>query len=206
MCASLSSVASLANLGRILEQYRPRLLEMLERRIDPSLATRIDPGDVLAEAFLAARNRWPGVEAEMCSPTAVAKACNRQYAWLYRLVRDTLIECYRRHTAQKRDLRLDLRWPDASSIQLGYGLIDHGTSPSEALMREELQQQVRRVVSLLRERDREILWMRHNDELSFGEVALILEIHENTAIVRHLRALRRFHELWQTLHSENSLL
>lgn len=199
------SVSSFASLGRMFEEYRPRLSAMLERRIDPSLARRVDPDDVLSEAFIVARIRWPNAAAQMQAESPGTTPSSKQYAWLYRLVLDTLIEVYRRHTRHKRDLRLDLPWPDASSIQLGLGLINQGTSPSDAVMRTELQQHVRKVVSLLKEDDREILWMRHNDQLSFHEIAIVLSITENAATVRFARALVRLRALWRTLHNEGSL-
>lgn len=173
------SVSSFASLGRMFEEYRPRLSVMLERRIDPSLARRVDPDDVLNEAFIAARTRWPSVSAQMQTDSPGSTPSSKQYAWLYRLVLDTLIEVYRRHTRHKRDLRLDLPWPDASSIQLGLGLINNGTSPSEAVMRTELQQHVRKVVSLLK---------------------------EDAATVCYARALVRLRALWRTLRNEGSLL
>jgi RNA polymerase sigma-70 factor (ECF subfamily) len=196
------SVSTFANLGRIFEEYRPRLLAMLERRIDPSLAHRVDPDDVLNEAFIAARLRWPSVAAQLQSPSPAFDPTSMQYAWLYRLVLDTLIEVYRRHTRQKRDVRLDMPWPDASSLQLGFGLVNQGTSPSEAVMRAEVQQNIRRVVALLKEPEREILWMRHNDQLSFREIGAVLSITENTATVRYTRALRRLRVLWQSINME----
>lgn len=196
------SVSTFANLGRVFEEYRPRLLAMLERRIDPSLAHRVDPDDVLNEAFIVARLRWASVANQLQSQSLPSDPSSMQYAWLYRLVLDTLIEVYRRHTRQKRDVRLDMPWPDASSIQLGFGLVNQGTSPSEAVMRGELQQSVRRVVDLLKEPEREILWMRHNDQLSFREIGAVLSITENAATVRYTRALRRLRVFWQGIQKE----
>ena len=194
------SVSSLANLGKMFEEHRARLLAMLERRIDPSLSLRVEPEDLLSEAFITARSRWPSVAENMQAQSS--DPSKLQFAWLYRLVLDTLIEVYRRHTRQKRDVRLDLPWPDASSIQLGFGLVHQGTSPSEAVLRTELQQHVRNIVNLLKEPDREILWMRHTDQLSFNEIGVVLSISENAATVRYTRALRRLREFWQAFQKE----
>jgi DNA-directed RNA polymerase specialized sigma24 family protein len=51
----LSSISEIAALAKVFEALRPRLLAKLERRIDPALAPRIDPEDILSEAFLRAR-------------------------------------------------------------------------------------------------------------------------------------------------------
>jgi RNA polymerase sigma-70 factor (ECF subfamily) len=64
---------------------------------------------------------------------------------------------------------------------------------------------VRQVVELLKEKDRQVLWMRHQDGLSHQEVALVLGITENAAMVRYTRALGRFKDLWQHLNSHEGL-
>lgn len=57
--AGASSLADLAALGQLFEDHRPRLLAMVQRRLDPALAARVTAEDVLSEAFLQARRRWP---------------------------------------------------------------------------------------------------------------------------------------------------
>lgn len=193
------SVSSLANLGQVFERFRPQLLAMLERRMDPGLGQRDDPEDVLSNAFLAARHRWPTVESQMCSGAEGEEAF--QYAWLYRITLDTLIERYRFNARDKRDMRRDLAWSQAGSSQL-CGLMKQGTAPDKAMLRRELQEEVRRVVGMLKESEREVLWMRHEDQLSFPQIGLVLDISENAATLRYTRALRRLRELWQETHSE----
>jgi RNA polymerase sigma-70 factor (ECF subfamily) len=188
-----STVVDLAILGRILEEHRPRLVAAVRRRLDPVLAARIDAEDVVNQAFFLARRRWPGFREETAAST---------YAWLYRLVRDTLIEAWRRETRAGRDPRRALPWPDESSVQLGLGLVGPGTSPSEAAAREDLKQRMRQALDLLKEADREILWMRHFDGLTFPEAADVLGITENAAAVRYVRALKRLKGLWQTLYPQ----
>lgn len=194
------SVSSLANLGQIFEKFRPKLLAMLRRRMDPGLGKRDDPEDVLSDAFLAARHRWPAVETQLCGQ-AGAEDDSLQYAWLYRITRDTLIDRYRFNARDKRDLRRDMAWSQAGSSQL-CGLMKQGTAPDKAMLRLELQEEVRRVVDLLKDGEREVLWMRHEDQLNFRQMALVLEITENAATLRYTRALRRLRQLWQKLHAE----
>ena len=194
------SVSSLANLGQVFEKFRPQLLSMLQRRMDPGLGKRDDPEDVLADAFLAARHRWPKVELQLFGD-AVGQEEKLQYAWLYRITRDTLIERYRFNARDKRDMRRDMAWSEAGSSQL-CGLMKQGTSPDKTLLRIELQEEVRRVVDLLKDNEREVLWMRHEDQLNYRQIGLVLEISETAAAVRYTRALRRLRELWQKLHAE----
>ncbi len=184
------SITDLALLGRLFEEHRPQLLAMVQRRMDPALAARVGAEDILGEAFLQARRRW-GRFRQQTELTA--------YAWLYRITLDCLIEAWRRETRAGRDLHRQMPWPEASSVQLGLGLVCPGTSPSERAGREELRQQVRQAVELLRESDREILWMRHFDQLTFPEAARVLGISESAATLRYVRALERLKKLWEQI-------
>ena len=181
------TVSELASVGRLFEQHRDRLLAMVRRRIDPTLAVRIDPEEVLNDAFLQACRKW-GRFRQQTKMTP--------YAWLYRVVVDCLIEKWRREARAKRDLRREIPWPEQSSIQLGLQLVTSGTSPSEAAQRKELRQRVREALKCLSDQDQEILWMRHFDQLSFREAAMVLNISENAATVRYARALQRLRDLW----------
>jgi RNA polymerase sigma-70 factor (ECF subfamily) len=191
--SSPSTVRDLAILGRLFEEHRPKLLAMVRRRIDPALAAKVSAEDVVNEAFLVARRKWPTFEERSSAST---------YAWLYRTVRDCLIDAWRRHTRDCRDARQEMPWPEQSSVEVGLGLVSPGTSPSAALAREELCEQVRQVMALLRDGDREILWMRHADDLSHREIAAVLGIEENAAHQRYHRALGRLSDLWLQLHPE----
>jgi RNA polymerase sigma-70 factor, ECF subfamily len=188
-----STVADMAAMGALLETHRPRLLVMLKRRMDPALSARLGPEDILSEAFLQAHRKWNAFKAQ----TAMTP-----YAWLYRIVLDCLIEAWRKETRALRDPDREMPWPERSSIQLGLSLVHPGTSPTEAVVREEVRQHVRQALELLGSRDQEILWMRHFDELSFAEAAAVLDITENAATVRYVRALRRLKNLWEKLHHD----
>jgi RNA polymerase sigma-70 factor (ECF subfamily) len=186
-----SSVADLAALGKMLEDHRSQLLAMIERRLDPALRARIDPEDILNEAFLEARRKWSNFQQQNeVSP----------YVWVYGIVRDCLIQVWRRENRSCREPKREMPWPEQSSVQLGLNLISPGASPSSAAARGELQQRVRGVVEMLAEKDREVLAMRHFDELTFREIAQLLGLQEQAATMRYVRALRRLKDLWQKLH------
>lgn len=182
-----ASVTDLALLGRALEEHRSRLLVMLRQRIDPTLQPRIDAEEILQEAYLAARAKWGRTGRDPAMTT---------YAWLYRIARDTLIEVWRKQTRDCRDVRLELTFPEHSSIQMGLQLVHGGTSPSAACARKEEGERVLLALARLKPADREILWMRHNDGLSYSEVAVVLGITANAAGVRYLRAMKRLREFW----------
>lgn len=188
-----SSVVDLAMLGKLFEEYRPKLLTMVQRRLDPGLAARLSAEDIVSDAFLEARRKWPAFQAQ---PALTP------YAWLYRIVRDCLIEAWRRESRACRSPDRELPWPERSPLQLVLGLVGPGSSPSEHAARAELCQQVSETLKLLKEKDREILWMRHHDDLSFQEAAAVLGIAEGAARVRYVRALERLRALWQQLYPE----
>jgi RNA polymerase sigma-70 factor (ECF subfamily) len=185
------SLAGMAELSQLLEEYRPKLLAVVQRRLDPALARRISPEDILSEAFLQARRRWP---------TFKEQDGTTPYAWLYRIVMDCLIEAWRRETRARRNPDREMPWPERSSVQLALSLMSPGTTPSAAAARQEIQQRVRQALDLLGPRDQEILWMRHYDDLTFKEAAAVLGIKESAANLRYVRALRRLKDLWQKLY------
>lgn len=182
-----------APLEQHFAHHAPALRSMLQRRIDPRLGARLDADDVLQETFLVAQRKWPGFAASGLT----------LYAWLYRVARDCLIEAWRRETRDKRNAQHEMPWPEASSVQLGLGLVSPGTGPRSAAARAEQEGQVRQAMEMLSADDREILWMRHFDELSFAEIAAVLGVTENTATVRELRARRRLKDLWKTIHPDD---
>lgn len=180
------SVADLSRLAEAFEVHRPRLRAMLLRRIDPVLWRRVDADDLLNETFLAACRRLDGS----------GRVEHESYAWFYGLARDCLIEAWRRETRGRRDPRREMPWPGRSSVQLGLSLVGDLTGPSRAYARDELRQRVHAALGELKPSDREILWMRHFDDLPFREVAAVLGISEDAAMQRYSRALRRIRSLW----------
>lgn len=185
------SVADVVALTRMFEEHRPRLLGMLQGRIDPALRARVSADQVLQEAFFLARRRWERFATSGMAP----------YAWLYRISRDTLFEVSRREARDCRDPHREVPWPERSADQQVLGLIASATSPSEAFAREELLQRVRAVLAQLKPIHREVLRMRHFEHLSIAEIAMVLKIPVNTAVKRYARALQRLRDLLPDLYS-----
>jgi RNA polymerase sigma-70 factor (ECF subfamily) len=177
-------------LGRMLDEHRPSLLAMLRRRLCPALSVHVDAEDVLHDVFLLARRKWDW----FCRQHIM-----QPYPWLYRLALDCLSAQWRRlRGGRQRCMPL----PEDSSAQLGLGLVSAETSPSASVAQAELQQQMRQALALLKDGDREVLWMRHYDLLSFAEVGQVFGVSENAATLRYVRALRRLKDLWQQLHPD----
>jgi RNA polymerase sigma-70 factor (ECF subfamily) len=70
-------------------------------------------------------------------------------------------------------------------------LLAQATSPSGALIRAELQRKLQEVLEKLRPLDREVLVLRHFEQLSNQETALALNIDPSAASTRYIRALQR---------------
>ncbi len=168
-------------------RHRDRLQRMVRVRLDTRLQQRVDPEDVLQEAFLDVRQR---VDHYLKQPTVSF------FIWMRSVVEQTLIVTHRRHLGtQLRDARrevpvgrLGLATTSASMASI---LIGRLTSPSRAAMRVELIEQLHVALDELGDLDREILSLRHFEELSNAEAAEILNLEPKTASMRYFRALTR---------------
>jgi RNA polymerase sigma-70 factor (ECF subfamily) len=185
------SLGDRAALGQLFEEHGPKLQAMLQRRLDPKLRVRMEAEDILNNAYILAQHKWKAFQAQRTMAP---------YPWLYRLVLDCLIEEWRRQTRKGRDVRRELPFPEESSAQLVMGLVGAGTSPSAGVARADLRDQMGQTLAMLKPADRDLLWMRHFDQLAFADMAMVLEITENAATVRYVRALKRLKELWRQLH------
>ncbi len=176
---------------QLLGRHRDRLRRMVACHLDPRLSARIDPSDVVQEALAAAARELSDYLRERPLPF---------YPWLRRLAWERLVKLHRRHLhARRRSVTSEepgaLALPDSSVVELARKLVASSTSPSEQLIRQELQERVRAALALLGERDREVLLMRYVEGLSTRETAASLGISEGAVKMRHLRALDALHRL-----------
>ena len=113
--------------------------------------------------------------------------------WLRGTALEQLISLRRRHIgATKRSVRREATLTNQSSMLLARRLF--AGRPSQVLQRQELLDQVRRTISELGEQDREILLLRHIEELSNSEVAELLAIDQSAASRRYGRAIIRLRD------------
>lgn len=176
---------------QLLARYREPVRRMVGLRLDRAIAARIDASDVVQDVLLEASKRLNDYLRNPSMPF---------HLWLRCLARDHLIDAHRRHRkAQRRtvDREQSLRpaWNDRSSIELIGQLIDREVTPASAAIRQELESRFQEVLEQLDEDDREIILMRHFEQMSNQEVAEALELSEAAAGMRHLRALRRLRAL-----------
>jgi RNA polymerase sigma-70 factor (ECF subfamily) len=184
-------------LATAFAEHRARLLRTAALRVDPRLAARLSADDVLQEAYVNAAQRCAHVEGE----TEEAL-----FLWLRLVVLQTLIDLHRRHVVtQARSVEREAaRRTDAggsATVNWGSALAGSVTSPTEALRRGERFERLRGAIDGLSEMDREILLLRHFEELSNQEVASVLKIEQKAASIRYFRALDRLRKALERLDS-----
>ena len=173
-----------AALRSLLERHRERLRRMVALRLDSRLSARVDASDVVQEALADAARKLADYERERPLPF---------YPWLHRLTAQRLAVFHREHHRGTRSIRREehafARADDSAHLLVDH-LVDSGTTPGHDLLREERRQRVHEALKRLTPPDREILVMRYLEDLSFTEIAAILEIGESAAKMRHLRAIK----------------
>ncbi len=175
-------------LGALLAQHRDRLRRMIALRLDRRLQGRIDPSDVIQEAYLEASARLAEYVRDPSMPF---------FLWLRFLTSQKLVTLHRHHLGvQMRDpgqeVALDHNpFPEASSAALAAHLLGHDTRPSEAAIRAEMKLRVQEALNRMDPLDREVLALRHFEQLSRAEIARVLDISEAAAGKRYIRALER---------------
>jgi RNA polymerase sigma-70 factor (ECF subfamily) len=175
----------------LLARHRDRLRQAIASRLDRRLAARIDASDIVQEALADAAHKFSDYLKHQPLPF---------YPWLRQLALERLIEMHRRHVqAQKRSVMREeapvLAGADEVAREPADRLLATGGTPVGQLLRDELRRRVHEALARLPDRDREVLVLRHLDQLSTRETAAALQIAEGAVKVRHLRALRRFRDL-----------
>jgi RNA polymerase sigma-70 factor (ECF subfamily) len=181
--------------GRLLKQHQQRLECIISFRVDPRLRRRIDVADVIQEALMAATQR----RAEF-----FAQSSQSLFLWLRWMAGNTLLQLHRHHLGVKmRDARRDHplggggEAPSAEMTRMA--IVEHltagATGPATAAGREELKSRLNDALAQMNATDREVIALRHFEQLTSTETAQVLGIAERAAAKRYLRALERLREI-----------
>jgi RNA polymerase sigma-70 factor (ECF subfamily) len=174
---------------RLFARHRGRLRQMVAVRLDRRAAARIDPSDVVQETLAEAAARLDGYLRDRPVPF---------YPWLRQLAADRLADAHRRHVrAGRRTVTREEppALPGESALALADRLLAADAGPGTGLSRAERRARVRAALDRLPERDREVLVLRHLEQLSTREAAAVLGTTEGAVKVRLLRALQRMRDL-----------
>jgi RNA polymerase sigma-70 factor (ECF subfamily) len=175
-------------LAELFARFRDRLRKMVRLRLDRRMVGRVDPSDVLQDAYLDVARRFGEYAAAPDVPF---------YLWLRALTGQRLIDLHRRHLgAQMRDAGQEVSLyrgalPSASSASLAQQLLAGLTSPTQAAIRAEMQLRLQEALNGMAPIDREVVVLRHFEELSNAEAAEVLGIEPTAASKRYIRAIRR---------------
>lgn len=182
--------------AELFSQYRDQLEQMIGFRMDPRLRGRIDPADVLQEAWLHIAER---VDSYLKKPDVSF------YVWMRQLTYQSLIDQHRHHFRNKRGLGQEVgqkkKSYNATTYSIVGHLVGHATTPGRAFEREEEKEQLHVALESMEEVDREVLALRHFESLPNKQVAEILGISVTAASNRYVRAMTRLSEIMKKLSS-----
>jgi RNA polymerase sigma-70 factor (ECF subfamily) len=179
-------------LDAIFTRHRERLRRMVDIRLDRRLQARVDASDVIQEAFLEVVERLDEYLRDPKLPL---------FLWLRLVVGQRLMKLHRQHLGtQLRDAGREVSLyrealPAASSAALAAQLLGKHTSPTQAVLRAERMLRIQEALNTLDPIDREVLSLRHFEELTRAETAQVLGIAEAAAGKRYVRALKRLTDI-----------
>jgi RNA polymerase sigma-70 factor (ECF subfamily) len=172
--------------------YRDRLKRMVRLRLSRRLQGRVDDSDIIQEALLDVARNLPDYLREPKLPF---------FLWLRHLTGLKLTEVHRRHLGtQLRDADREVSLhrgglPEADSLSLAAQLLGHLTTPSEAAIKAETRLHVQEALNSMDPIDREVLALKHFEQLSTSEIAEVLGLSKAGAGSRYLRAIKRLREM-----------
>jgi RNA polymerase sigma-70 factor (ECF subfamily) len=176
----------------LFELHRDRLKRMVHMRLSRRLQGRVDDSDVLQEAFLDVSQRLPEYAADPKLPF---------FLWLRHMTGLRLAEIHRRHLGtQLRDADREVTLhrgglPEADSVSLAAHLLGQLTTPSQAAIKAETRLMVQDALNSMDPVDREVLALKHFEQLSTSEIAEVLGMSKAGAGSRYLRAIKRLKDI-----------
>jgi RNA polymerase sigma-70 factor, ECF subfamily len=185
-----------AALAALLSRFRDRLKRMVRLRFDRRLSGRVDPSDVIQEAYLEVHQRFAEWGERKELPF---------FLWLRLVTGQKLTDFHRHHLGTKmRDAAQEVSLyrgalPEASSASLAAHLLGKMTSATQAAIRAEHQLIVQEALNRMDALDREVLVLRHFEHLSNDETAQVLGIKKGTASQRYVRALKRLKDILSSI-------
>lgn len=182
--------------GALLTAEQERLIRMVAFRMDSRLRGRIDAADVVQEAF---------VQASVHREDFFRSPEMSLFLWLRKIVCNKLFELHRHHLGthmrdahRDRPLVAPQNWDDSAEALWLY-LSGHLTSPSAAAVKREASTRLAEALDRMDATDREVLMLRHFEQLTNAEAARVVGIEERAAGKRYLRALARLRKILSEL-------
>lgn len=168
-----------AALHELLERDLPWIRAHVKRRVGQKLARFGDTEDFVQDAM---------VQVLRYGPRFVLSDRDAFRGLMVRLVENSLRDKLDYHQAAKRDAGRERPMPRDSVLDLDPPRRDV-THPSVSAMRGEEVAWIRLAIELLPPEDREVVLLRHWEELGYGEIAERLGVSESGARMRCNRAM-----------------
>lgn len=153
--------------GVLLERLRPRIVLWCASSLPARLRPICDAEDVAQDILISVHGGLAGFR---------GSDTRSFHAWVFRVAGNRIRDLLDYAGAEKRKL------PPAVSFSQ--------TSPSEAAMRGEARDRVRRALETIPEDYREVVRMRRIEELEFPDIAAAMGRSENAVRILYFRALR----------------
>lgn len=182
-------------LAELYLMVRERLRRVIDFRLDYRLGGRVSHSDVLQETYVRAAQR---IDSYLQKPDMPF------FVWLRLEANQRLQEIHRFHFgAEKRDIRREVKLKSSNkeqgntSVQLAAHIVAQMTSASGVFQKAQQIEALEKTLSEMNETDREVIALRHFEELSNIEAAKVLGIAPEAASKRYIRALKRLKEIMQ---------
>jgi len=183
-------------LRALFARHRDRLKRMVHLRLNRRLAGRVDDSDVLQESYLEASKR---LDEYVKAPTIPF------FLWLRNMTELKLAEVHHRHFGaelRNADCGLTLHrggLPMVDSVSLAAQLLGKSTARSEAAIKAETRLMVQEALNNMDPIDREVLALKHFEQLSTAEIAEVLGLSKAGAGSRYLKAIKRLRQLLEPI-------
>ncbi len=179
-------------INELMGRHRSSLDRLVRMRLDRKIQNRVGASDVVQDVLVEANRRLPRYLESPAMPF---------HLWIRQIAKDRMIDAYRRHRASAKrsvDREQQMSAPkgnEQSAIHLASLLCDSKPTPAELAIQKEMARKVEAAISLLDEKDSEIIVMRHYEHLTNQEISRLLNLSEPAASMRYLRAIRRLRDV-----------
>lgn len=180
-------------LTELFSSMRDNLRAMITARLDSRLHSRVDSSDIVQETYIRALK---SLDHYLDSPTI------HPVVWLRLLCKNLVAETHRQQFRAIRSPAKEMVVNDSGYDFIAEQLSDSMPSVLSRISQSELARKVEGLIEQLGVNDREILEMRHKDELTLVQIAEMLSIPIETAKKRYQRALARFRDFASSLITE----
>ncbi len=175
------------SLDELLAHYLPRLMRMVKLRLDPRLQGRVDPADLVRQAY-------EDVGSQLAE---YARQAERPFLlWLRQLVGQKLELAHWQHLGTPASREVSLfrgALPAVPPAVLAAQLLGRARAPVELAARAGLKVRIQEALNSMDALDRELLTLRHFEQLSNADAAQVLDLNEAATCNRYVRALERLH-------------